>query len=348
MRAKKIPESYVACIRHSTFGNLMVLLKWGILGTSRIARTQVIPAMQASGTHRIVAVGSRDLARATEFASALNIPTAYGSYEELLEDPEVEAVYNPLPNHAHVRWSVKALEAGKHVLCEKPIALDAKSAKALAEAQRATGRVVAEAFMVRAHPQWLRVHELVRSSEIGRLALVTGHFSYSLKDPDNVRNKLEYGGGVLLDIGCYPIMLSRWLFGEEPTDVAAMIDRDALTGVDRLTSALLRFPSGQASFTCAGALVAAQSMQIYGEKARILVEIPFNPLPDRPARIIIDDGRDLAGSGRRIEEFPIVNQFALQADRFADAIRGVGDVPVSVHDAVRNMEVIDALFRKGV
>ena len=304
--------------------------------------------MQASEHHRIVAVGSRDIARATEFAHELGIPRAYGSYEELLDDPEVEAIYNPLPNHLHVPWSARALFSGKHVLCEKPIAMDASSARELAEAQRAAGKLVAEAFMVRAHPQWLRVHELVRSGDIGRLGLVTGHFSYALKDPANVRNRLEYGGGVLRDIGCYPVMLSRWLFGEEPTGVSAMIDRDPVTGVDRLTSGLLRFPSGQAVFTCGGALVPAQSMVLYGERARISVEIPFNPLPDRPARIVIDDGRDLIGGGARMEEFPIVNQFALQADRFADAIRGVGEVPVSIYEAVQNMEVIEALFKNGV
>ena len=321
-------------------------LRWGILGTSRIARTQVIPAMQ-SGDHRVVAIASRDANRAAEAARAHGIPRWYGDYGEMLEDGEIDAVYNPLPNHCHLWWTLSALAAGKHVLCEKPIALNAIEAQHLLTAQHASGKVVAEAFMVRAHPQWLRARELVREGRIGALGLVTGHFSYGKRDPDDVRSKVEYGGGVLLDIGCYPIMLSRWLFGEEPTDVVALIDRDPATGVDRLTSGLLRFPSGQAAFTSAGELALYQAMHLYGSAGHLSVEIPFNPPPDAVSRIILDDGRDLSGGGRTVIEFGPVNQYLLQADRFADAVRGEGDVPVSVPDAVGNMKVIDALFKSA-
>jgi predicted dehydrogenase len=324
----------------------MAPLKWGILGTSRIARTQVIPAMR-QGNHEIVSVGSRDDARAATFARDLGIPHWYGSYLELLDDPDVDAIYNPLPNHLHVWWTSLALAAGKHVLCEKPIALSASEARELLAAQTVSGKVVAEAFMVRTHPQWLRAKELVREGRIGVLGLVTGHFSYGKREPADVRNKAEYGGGVLLDIGCYPIMLSRWLFGEEPTEVVALVDRDTATGVDRLTSGLLRFPSGQAAFTSAGELALHQAMHLYGTAGHLSVEIPFNPPPDAVSRIHVDDGRDLTGGGRSVIEFDPVNQYLLQADRFADAVRGEGDVPVSVEDAIANMAVIDALFRSA-
>lgn len=322
-------------------------LRWGVLGTSRIARTAVIPALQQSGNHRVVAVGSRDATRATEFARVLGIPRAYGSYEELLNDPDVDAIYNPLPNHLHVTWSARALATGKHVLCEKPIAMDARSARSLAEAQRGTGKLLAEAFMVRAHPQWLRARELVREGRIGVLGLVTGHFSYGQREAGDVRNRVEYGGGVLLDIGCYPITMSRWLFAEEPTEVVALVERDGDTGVDRLTTGLLRFPSGQAAFSCAGELALHQSMHLYGSSGHLSLDIPFNPPPNAVSRIAIDDGRDLVGGGREVIEFAPVNQYVLQAERFAAAVRGEGEVPVGVEDSLANMAVIDALFRSA-
>lgn len=322
-------------------------LRWGILGTARIARTQVIPAMQQSGNHRIVAIASRDEDRGAEAARSLAIPRSYGSYEALLSDPDVDVVYNALPNHLHVPWSIKAVDAGKHVLCEKPVALNAAEARILLDAQRRTGKQVAEAFMVRSHPQWLKARELVSTGRIGELSLITGHFSYNRRDPSDVRSRVEYGGGVLLDIGCYPIMLSRWLFQSEPVSVIALIERDPELHVDRLTSGLLRFPNGQAAFTCAGQLALHQSMQLYGTKGRIQVEIPFNPPHDLPSRVMVDDGRDLTGGGVSIIELPAVNQFLLQADRFADAIHGRGGVPMSLEDSVANMAVIDALFRSA-
>ena len=322
-------------------------LNWGVLGTARIARTQVIPALIKGGRHRVLAIASRDAGRAAEVARSFGIPRSYGSYEALIDDPDVEAIYNPLPNHLHVPWSIRAVEAGKHVLCEKPIALHADEARTLLAAQRRTGVKVAEAFMVRSHPQWLHVRELVRDGRIGTLGLITGHFSYSRRENADVRNRVEYGGGVLLDIGCYPIMLARWLFASEPTEVVALIDRDPEFGVDRLTSGLLRFPNGQAAFTSAGHLALHQSLQLYGTAGRIEVEIPFNPPSNRPSRVIVDDGRDLVGSGATITAFPGVDQFELQCDRFADAVRGEADAVIGLDDAIANMAVIDALFRSA-
>jgi predicted dehydrogenase len=322
-------------------------VRWGVLGAANIALQKVIPAMQRGRSSRVVAIASRDVAKARAAADALGIPRAYGSYEELLADPDVEAVYNPLPNHLHVPWSIRAIDAGKHVLCEKPIALSAAEARALLAARDRTGVQVGEAFMVRAHPQWDKVRELIDADRIGELRLVVGHFSYYRRDFNDIRSRLEFGGGALMDIGCYPITLSRWLFAAEPIDVIAQIERDPDMRVDRLVSGLLRFARGQASFTCSGQLVPHQRMQIFGTRARIEVEIPFNAPPDSACRIYVDGGGDLAGRGRETIELPVVDQYTLQGDRFSEAIRGVGQVPVRLEDAIGNMSVIDALFRSA-
>jgi predicted dehydrogenase len=226
--------------------------------------------------------------------------------------------------------------------------MNAAEARTLVDAQRRTGRIVCEAFMVRSHAQWITARELARSGRIGALSLITGHFSYNRNDPNDVRSRVEYGGGVLLDIGCYPITMARWLFGAEPTRVAAIIDRDPGTRVDRLTSGIVEFPGGrQLAFTCAGQLALHQVMQLHGSTGRIQLEIPFNAPSDRSVRIFVDDGRDLFGSGMQTIEFPPANQYQLQADRFADAIQGKGEVPVRLEDSIANMAVIDALFRSA-
>jgi predicted dehydrogenase len=321
-------------------------VRWGVLGAANIALKKVIPGMQESALAQVVAIASRDIAKARSAAEDLGIPRAYGSYQELIDDPEVEAIYNPLPNHLHVPWSIRAAERGKHVLCEKPIALTAKEARQLLEVRDRTGVKVGEAFMVRTHPQWLRVKEIVASGRIGGLRLISGHFSYYRHDPADIRSRVEWGGGALMDVGCYPITISRWLFGAEPTEVVGLIDRDPEMKIDRLTSGLLRFERGQATFSCAMQLVAYQSVQIFGTEGRIAAS--FHATPRAESRIYVDDGSDLMGGGG-IETitFPAVDQFSVQADRFSEAIRGVGTVPVSLEDAIGNMAVIDALFRSG-
>ena len=321
-------------------------LRWGVLGAANIAVHKVIPAIQRSRHGEVVAIASREHAKARAAADALGIARAYGSYEELLADPDVDAVYNPLPNHLHVPWSIRAAEAGKHVLCEKPIALSASEARALLAARDRAGVVIAEAFMVRAHPQWHAVRELVREGRIGELRLVTGHFSYYRVDAADIRSRVEWGGGALMDIGCYPVMLARWLYGAEPLEVIAMIERDPTLGVDRLASGMLRFARGQATFTCSGQLVNHQRMQLFGTTGRIAVDVPFSPPPDRAAHVHVDDGGELGGTGTAIA-LEAADQFALQADRFAEAVRGVGEVPVPLEDAVGNMAVLDALFRSA-
>jgi predicted dehydrogenase len=321
-------------------------VRWGILGAANIAVTKVIPAIQSTAHSRVVAIASRDLDKARSAAASLGIPRAYGSYDELIADAEVDAIYNPLPNHLHVPWSVRAADAGKHVLCEKPIAMSADEARALRAARDRNGVVIAEAFMVRGHPQWLEVKRLVDSGAIGELRLVSGHFSYFRRDPDDVRSRPEYGGGALMDIGCYPITMSRWLFGAEPVEVIGQIEHDPEMKVDRLASALLRFPNGQATFACAGQLVPYQKMLIYGTTGRLEVEIPFNAPADRRCRVFLDDGSQLGGLAARPIEFDAVDQYATQADRFVGAIRG-GEVAVSIDDAIANMAVIDALVRSA-
>src|SRR6202453_2619747 len=228
---------------------------WGVLGVANIAVKKVLPAMQRGEWCQIAAIASRDLKKAETAAKEVGIAKAYGSYEELLADPQIEAIYNPLPNQLHVPWSIKAAEAGKHVLCEKPISLTVAEARSLLEVQQRTGVTIGEAFMVRSHPQWLRTRELIASGRIGSLHSIQGFFSYFNTDPKNIRNIPECGGGGLMDIGCYPINTSRFLFDEEPMRVSGLIERDPTSKVDRLPSAILDFPSGHATFTCSTQLV---------------------------------------------------------------------------------------------
>jgi predicted dehydrogenase len=322
-------------------------VRWGVLSTARIAVRKVIPAIQQSAWGEVTAIASRDAARAEAAAQSLGIPNAYGSYEELLTDPAVEAIYNPLPNQLHVPWSIKAAEAGKHVLCEKPLSLTVAEARSLAAVQQRTGVVMAEAFMVRNHPQWLRVRELVAGGSIGQLRALQGCFNYYNADPGNIRNVPEYGGGSLMDIGCYPIHTARFLFAEEPVRVMGIMEQDPTFAVDRLTSAMLKFPSGHATFTCSMQMVYSQRMAVFGTQGRIEIRVPFTPTNDVPVQILIDDGRDLAGGGIVTESFPPCNQYTLQADAFSRAVREGSSVPVPVEDAIRNMAVIEAIARSA-
>ena len=322
-------------------------VRFGVISTAKIGIQKVIPAMQQSARCRVLAIASRDLTRARAAADALGIPRAYGSYAELLQDAEIEAVYNPLPNHLHVPISIEAAAAGKHVLCEKPIALTAAEAQKLVEARDHAGVLIQEAFMVRCHPQWLRARALVREGRIGELRVVQGSFSYMNTDPANVRNQAGIGGGGLYDIGCYPIVTARFLFGAEPVRVASQIEYDPNFGTDRLASVLLQFPTGQALFYCSTQLVPYQRMQILGTGGRIEIEIPFNAPPDRPCRIFVDDGSQLGDGSARPETFEVVDQYTLQGDLFARAVREGTALPFPLEDAVKNMRVLDAVFRAG-
>ena len=322
-------------------------IRWGVLGAAKIAIEKVIPAMQVGEHCEVVAIASRDAARAEQAAKKLGIAKSYGSYDALLADPEIDAIYNPLPNHLHVPLSVQAAEAGKHVLCEKPIALTVAEAKELLAARNRTGVKIQEAFMVRTNLQWLGVRDLIRDGRIGKLRSVLGYFSYLNLDPRNIRNMLDIGGGAVMDIGCYPITTSRFTFEEEPTRVVACVERDPEMKIDRLTSAILDFPSGQSIFTCSTQMVPYQRMHFFGEKGRIEVEVPFNAPNRVPCRIFVDDGSDTRGGGVQTIELPVCDQYTLQGDAFAKAILDDGPVPVPLEDAVKNMAVIEAVLRSG-
>ncbi|HEY9283280.1 MAG TPA: Gfo/Idh/MocA family oxidoreductase [Pyrinomonadaceae bacterium] len=318
-------------------------VRWGVLGAAKIAVEKVIPAMQRGEWSAVAAVASRDSERARRVADALGVARAYGSYEELLADPEIEAIYNPLPNHLHLPWSVAAAEAGKHVLCEKPIGMNAAEARELLRARDRAGVKIQEAFMVRTHPQWLGARAVIDSGRIGELRAATCVFSYFNRDPADIRNRVETGGGALLDIGCYPVNLSRFVFNAEPSRVSGHVERDPESGVDRLTSAVLDFGGAAAAFTCSTQLAPYQRVQFFGTRGRVEVEVPFNAPNDRPTRILIagDDGRVEA------REFPACDQYTIQGDLFSRAVREGAEQPVPLEDALANMAVIDAVFRSA-
>lgn len=321
-------------------------VRWGILSTANIALAKVIPAMQRSSWCRITAIASRDLSRAKDAARALQIPNAYGSYEELLADKAVEAIYNPLPNHLHVPWTIKAAEAGKHVLCEKPIAMSANEARTLLDVRNRTGVKIQEAFMVRTHPQWLETRRLIKSGRIGSLRSITCFFSYINTDPANIRNQLELGGGALMDIGCYPITISRFIYEAEPRRVMALVERDPVFGTDSLTSAVLDFAQGHSSFTCSTRLAPYQRMIFHGTEGRIEVLIPFNAPNDQPTQIVVENS-GTTRSGAEVIEFPICDQYEIQGSLFSQAIRQNREQPIPLEDAIHNMAVIDAVFRSA-
>ena len=317
----------------------MAKVRWGVLSTANIGTAKVLPAMQRGEFCEIAALGSRDAAKGRAAAAKLGIPKTYGSYEALLADAEIDAIYNPLPNHLHVPWTIKALEAGKHVLCEKPIALTAAEAQELVDAAaRYPHLKVMEAFMYRHHPQWQRAKAIVAEGGVGELKTINSFFSYFNDNPDNIRNMADIGGGGLMDIGCYNISLSRFIFGAEPTRVLGIIERDPRFGTDRLASGILDFGSGTATFTCSTQLSNHQRANIYGTTGRVEVEIPVNAPPDRPCRIWHQRG----GAPDEIT-FDTIDQYTIQGDLFARAILDDTPVPTPLTDAVANMRVIEAL-----
>ena len=319
-------------------------VRWGVLGVARIAVEKVIPAMRAGAHGRIDAIASRDAARAAAAARELGLPRSLGSYEALIDDPEIDAIYNPLPNHLHVPWTVRAMEAGKHVLCEKPVALTAAEAETLIAARERTGRQVQEAFMVRHHPQWLKARELIRGGRLGRVRAVQAAFAYDNPDPRNIRNRRETGGGGVYDIGCYPTVISRFIFESEPLRAAALMEHDPVFGTDRLATAVLAFPQGQASFTCSTQVARFQGLVILGTDAWMRVEFPFVMEPARPCRLFIGGGAFPGPVPDDIVEIPPVDQYACQGDDVSACLRDGRPVPWPIEDAVANMRALDALF----
>lgn len=321
--------------------------RWGVLGVAKIATQKVIPALQRGERTTVSAIASRDRTKAEAAARSLQIPKAYGSYHELLEDPDIDAVYNPLPNHLHVPWSARAAEHGKHVLCEKPIALSSQEARQLVAVRDRTGVLIQEAFMVRAHPQWIRARELVRDGWIGQLRTMLGYFGYYNDDPANIRNVPTFGGGGLMDVGCYLINTSRFLFDREPRRIVGLLDRDPALRTDRLCSMMLDYGEGHLVGTCSTQSTPYQRMNLIGTRGRIEIEIPFNAPPDRPCRIALDPDGDVTGRHVEYITFDICDQYTIQGDLFARAILERTPAPVPLEDAVRNMECIEAVFRSA-
>lgn len=318
-------------------------VRWGILSTAKIGTVQVIPAMQKGSFCEIVALASRNREQAETVASKLGIPRAYGSYEELLADPDIDAIYNPLPNHLHVPWSIKAIEAGKHVLCEKPIGLSSAEGQQLLDCATAHPEIkVMEAFMYRHHPQWQLTKKLVQEGAIGDLRTIQSFFSYFNDDPGNIRNQRDIGGGGLMDIGCYPISLSRFIFDAEPQRVSGIVEFDEQLGTDRLASATLDFGRGTATFTCSTQLNSYQRVHIHGTTGRIEIEIPFNAPIDRPCRIWHQTGTDI-----KEIELEICSQYTIQGDLFSQAILNSSPVPTPLTDAIANMKVIEAVLESN-
>ena len=321
-------------------------LRWGILSTADIGRSKVIPAIQRAQRCRVVAIASREPTRAAKVAAELAIPVAHGSYELLLDDPNVDAVYVPLPNHLHLEWTLKAIAAGKHVLCEKPLALNAADAAHMVDAADAAGLILMEAFMYRVHPSWIAVRDLVIGGGIGPLMAVQSWFSYYNDDPANIRNIASAGGGALYDVGCYCVNLSRLLFGAEPIRVQSSVVRDPSSGVDVLTSAILDFAGGQATITCSTRAETDQRVHIYGTRGRISIGIPFNIPPDRPTHVYVTAGGDPpVAPHTETLTFATADPYTVEAEVFAAAVLDGVPPPFPVRDAVANLRVMEQIFR---
>ena len=317
----------------------MAKVRWGVLSTAKIGTEKVIPAMQEAKNCEIRAIASRDITAARKVGERLNIECIYGNYDALLDDGKIDAVYIPLPNHLHVPWTIKAVKAGKHVLCEKPIALTAEEAESLDFFCRMNPDIkVMEAFMYRFHPQWQKTKQMVDEGQIGTLKTIQSVFSYYNVDPQNIRNKVEIGGGGLMDIGCYCISLARYIFAAEPQRVLGHLFFDPDFNIDVMASAILDFAQGSATFTCSTQMAPFQRVNIFGSKGRIEIEIPFNAPSDRPCRIFYyrnDDVQTLT--------FPACNQYTIQAELFSASILDNTDVPTPLTDAGANMQIIDKI-----
>jgi predicted dehydrogenase len=299
--------------------------------------------MQSGGFCEIVAIASRDLDKARAMASKLGIPRAYGSYEELLADQQIDAVYNPLPNHLHVPWSIKCLQAGKHVLCEKPIGLNLQEVgELLLEANLHPRLRIMEAFMYRMHPQWQLARRLVREGQIGQLRTIQTCFSYYNANPANIRNIAEVGGGGMYDIGCYCISSARFIFGSEPKRAIGIVEFDPVLRTDRLASGVLEFSSGTSTFTCSTQLSPYQRVNIFGTEGRVEIEIPFNAPPDRPCKLWHQRGAEV-----QQHTLEVCDQYAIQGDLFSKAILDGEAAPTALDDAVANMRVIEAVLESA-
>lgn len=321
-------------------------IKWGVLSTANIGVKKVIPAMQKGAHCEVTAIASRNEDASKKIAQQLGIPKHYHSYESLLKDPHIDAIYNPLPNHMHFEWTLRAIHAGKHILCEKPLVLQTEEIKELIRERDKKKVKVGEAFMVHTHPQWVDTANRIKKGELGKLKVIQGFFSYFNDDPGNIRNVKSYGGGGLWDIGVYPIHTARFVLGEEPKRVMALTENHPDYETDVVTSAIMEFPSCQVSFHCSTLLVPYQVMSFFGDKKKLDVEIPFNAPNDKPCRVKISDGM-FSGNDEEILEYPVCDQYTVQGDEFSKAILNDTEVPVSLENALYNVAIVNAMFESA-
>lgn len=318
----------------------MTPVRWGILGVSVHYRLRVHNPLQTAEGVQLTGIASRSLDRAREAAERFGIPKFYGSYEELLEDPEIEAVYIPLPNTMHTEWVRKAADHGKHILCEKPFSMSAEETERTIAYAREKGVKVMEAFMYKLHPQWRHAKALVGAGEIGEVQAVHVFFGYNNPDPTNIRNQLEMGGGAVPDIGCYAVSSSRLMMGKEPKRVVSLITRDPELGTDVLSSAILDFGGGaRANITVGTQVFLQQHVQVFGSAGYLSIEVPFNTFPDVPGRVTV-----INGIGKRVVETEVNDMYRIEFEEFSRAVRKGTPVPVDPADAVANQKVLDALY----
>ncbi len=318
----------------------MDYIRWGILSVSTHYRLRVYDQIKESSLTKVLGIASRDAEKAAQEARKLGIPKFYGSYEALLADPEIDAVYIPLPNHLHAAWVKAAADAGKHILCEKPFAMEAGETREAIEYARSKGVHVMEAFMYRYHPQWVRARQIVDSGEIGKVVFVQAHFTFNNKDPKNIRNMREAGGGAIMDIGCYAVSSARFIMGEEPKRVISLVKRDTELGIDMLSSGILDFGRAQAQFSVSTQAFAAQRIEVVGSSGKLSLQIPFNMYPDVPAELSVTT----SVSGRTVQCGP-AGQYRLMFDAYSANLLAGKPEPTPAEDAIANMEVLDALFR---
>jgi predicted dehydrogenase len=320
----------------------MKKLRWGLLSTARINRA-LLPPLRSSARNILTAVASRDLDRAKVYADERNIPRVFGSYEELLADPEVDVIYNPLPNSLHTEWTIKAAQAGKHVLCEKPLANTVEEVDAITAAAKKAGVVVMEAFMYRHHPQTLKVKELVDEGAIGKLQLIRGSFTFKMPDghENDVRLNASLGGGSIWDVGCYPISYARLIAGTEPTEVFGWQITGENSGVDESFFGQMRFPNNvYTQFDCGFRTPQRTNMELVGDQGNITVKLPFTPKLNE--EIIVTNGDE-----KRVITIPGEDLYLGEVENMADAILEGKAIRMSLADSRNNVATIQALLRSA-
>ncbi|SMO60694.1 Predicted dehydrogenase [Saccharicrinis carchari] len=317
-------------------------LKIGVLSVSNHLLKRIVLPLKNTKYCKIYGIASRNPKKAEAFAQKFDIEKVYADYQELIEDPIIDFVYIPLPNHLHLEWVVKAAEAGKHILCEKPIALNAQEAMQCIEAAQKNKVQLMEAFMYKFHPLWIYAKEVITTNQIGRIMYIHTSFAYHNPAPDNIRNIKEFGGGALMDIGCYAISSSRFLLDAEPQRVMAIHQQHPEFKTDTLGSAIMDYDGRHASYTVSTLSQANQGVDIVGSSGRIRIPVPFNTYVDTPSEIIINTAQ-----GERSVSFAVCDQYGLMFDAFSECLIKKMPLPIEPTDVLNNMKVIDAVFKSA-